>query len=170
VEGHDIASYLAQIGHSIRVLALANDGLGHYLQRLGDHSSKWLMIIEQCDRSLVGLGLSETDAVALGAMVANFTFASVERQRQADRATAEGQSQDSLAEALGGMANELPVLSRGMHDLAGVDADEYFGWSLNCFVHGLMGGLDDSPWAQGQRSEIHRGASSANRAGVRADP
>ncbi|MEM9655223.1 MAG: TetR/AcrR family transcriptional regulator C-terminal domain-containing protein [Actinomycetota bacterium] len=146
-DGHDAASYLVQIGHSVRSLALAHDGVSDYLQRLGDHSSSWLAIIEQCDQSLVALGVEETDAVALGSAVANFAFASVERQRQAERTAADGRLGGRFTDAVAAVANELPVLHRGMQTLAEVNPDEYFGWSLDCFVRGLMGGLQDSPWA-----------------------
>ncbi|MEM9610659.1 MAG: TetR/AcrR family transcriptional regulator [Actinomycetota bacterium] len=148
--GHtdDVASYLVGIGHGVRSLALEYDGLGDFFGRTGTHSPNWLRTIEGFVRELTAFGISAPDAVALGSSVANFTTASVERQRRAELDAALGRSTPGRVETVpvGVDPSELPLLRRGQYALAGMSADDYFTWMLESFVDGLLTNLGDAPW------------------------
>jgi len=143
----DVHGYLVEIGHGVRRLTLDHDGLGDYLNRLGAHSPNWLTVIEHCDQALVELGLAPADAVALGSAVANFAIASVERQRHAELNATSGRLQGRYYDAVTAIGPaHLPVLHDGQQTLVGVDPDDYFAWSLDCYVSGLLTGLERAPW------------------------
>jgi AcrR family transcriptional regulator len=139
--GQPWADYLVELGHSLRELLLAHPGLGRYLQRLGAESAGTLRIIDHCDQVLVSRGLAPVEALLVGATVANFAVAAVERQQaMATPSAAEAIQRFSTAvEAIG--PDRLPTLVRAVSEFRQLDPDVYFDWSLRCLVDGMAARL-----------------------------